>query len=282
MAAGKPTLIYFGTPELSVPPLRALVESGTYQVLSVVTQTDRPVGRGYKISPPPLKQFAQSAGIDVFQPASLKSMSVDEKSGLLCGAASNFDLVQFLNQHAPIDVFVVVAYGKIIPAPLISVPRVGIINVHFSLLPHLRGAAPIQQAVLNGDAVGGVTIMQIDEGLDTGPVYAATEVPILESDTSGTLTEKLVACGIKLLLQTLPQILDGSLKPTAQAISGVSNADKLDKADFKIIWDEPAAKTICRIRAGSPHPGAFTTLENEIVKILSARIAKNLNYPRLT
>jgi methionyl-tRNA formyltransferase len=270
-------LIFFGTPDLAVPILRALSEA-SYPVLAVVTQTDKPAGRGKKLSPSPVKIFAESRGIPVFQPASLKGLQRTE-DGTLRGSGSSTELADFLNGCSPIAAFVVVAYGKIIPPALLDVPTRGIINVHLSLLPRWRGAAPIQRAVLNGDEYSGVSIMRIDQGLDTGPVFAEQRIAISGSDTSGTLADKLVAAGTELLLRTLPGILSGSLLPHPQSEAKVSYAEKISKEEFRIDWQGSAARIMRQIRAAAPHPGAFTGLNEEQIKIFDACPVPDKNYP---
>ncbi|MFN8390657.1 MAG: methionyl-tRNA formyltransferase [Bdellovibrionota bacterium] len=277
--SGKPTLVYFGTPDLAVPPLQALVESGAYEVLGVVTQTDKPAGRGNKLTPSPVKEFAVSRGIPVFQPVSLKSIAKSGSDTSLQGTKSNLPLVELLNAHTPIDLFVVVAYGKIIPDALLDFPRHGIVNIHMSLLPKLRGAAPIQRAVLNGDRESGVSLMRIDAGVDTGPVYATEVVPIDDEDTSGTLTDKLVQSGVKLLLGSLPHIIEGSLQPRPQSTEGSTYAEKLEKNDFRLVWSEPSTKAELRVRAGNPRPGAFAQLNDQPMKVFRARSCPDQNFP---
>ncbi len=276
MSAQRPKIVFFGTPALAVGPLRAVVESGAYEVLGAVTQTDKPAGRGNKLTPSPVKEYALGAGLPVFQPRTLKSIAGNAP---LTGTEPNAELVAFLNANAPIDLFIVVAYGKIIPPALVHFPERGIINIHMSLLPRWRGAAPIQRAILNGDAVSGVSIMQIDEGLDTGPVYAVGKVPIGPTDDTGTLTEKLLAAGTPLLLDSLPGILSGALTPTPQPEDGATYAEKLEKSDFQIDWSKPASVISCVIRAASPHPGAAASLDGGLVKIFRASEAKNAGYP---
>jgi len=272
----KPTILYFGTPQLAVPPLEALLRSGLYDVVGVVTQPDKPAGRGKILSPSPVKACAQSFGIPVFQPQSLKHIVA---SGELEGSEKNAELVSFLNSAREIDIFIVVAYGKIIPKALIEFPRHGILNIHMSLLPRWRGAAPIQRALLENDELSGVTLMRIDEGLDTGPVYSSATVNIDHDDDSGTVTSKLVAQGCERLLADLPLILDGSLRAQPQSNSGVSYAEKLEKADFQIRWEEPAERISARVRAGAPHPGAYCLLDGLPVKVFKVRPLPNQNFP---
>lgn len=272
----KPKVVYFGTPALAVPPLQSLVDSKEYDILAVVTQPDKPAGRGKALSASPVKEYALQTGIPVFQPTSLKQIS---GSRPLIASEKNTEFVSFLNAQAEVDAFLVVAYGKIIPKSLIEFPRAGVVNIHMSLLPRWRGAAPIQRAVLHGDTLSGVSIMKIDEGLDTGPVYVSESVPIGATDDSGTLSEKLVLVGSRLLLETLPGILTSSIEPRPQGAENVSYAEKLTKDDFKIHWDRTASEIICCIRAARPHPGAFAELDGAAVKVFAAAARKNENYP---
>ena len=272
----KPKIVYFGTPALAVPPLQALVDSKQYDIIAAVTQPDKPAGRGKELAASPVKTYALQAGIQVFQPTSLKQISGSQP---LSGTDKNEELVSFLNAQEHVDAFVVVAYGKIIPKSLIEFPRAGIVNIHMSLLPRWRGAAPIQRAVLHGDTVTGVSIMKIDEGLDTGPVYVSESVALSPADDSGSLSEKLVLVGSRLLLNTLPGILASSITPHAQEEVGASYAEKLIKDDFKIHWEHTAAEITCRIRAARPHPGAFADLDGIAVKVFAAAPRKNENYP---
>ena len=280
MSSQKPKLLYFGTPELAVKPLRALVNTGKYQIIGVVTQPDKPVGRGNKLTPPPVKRAAMELGLKVFQPASIKKITTESGKLITSGAAA--ELAELLNENPDLAAGVVVAYGKIIPAALLDFPAAGIINIHLSLLPHLRGAAPIQRAVLLGDSESGITIMKLDEGLDTGPIFAMEKIDIARDDTSGTLGEKLIAVGTDLLLNTLPGIISGALEPKPQPAEGASIAEKVSKADFKIDWNMSAAKILLRIRAGAPNPGAAANFGGEPIKIFSAAAARDLNYSEST
>ncbi len=246
-----------GTPEFACPALGALVNAGEYDIKAVLTQPDKPAGRGNKLTPPPIKLLAEKLGLNVFQPKSLKGYQPK---------------IQY-------DAFIAVAYGKIIPKELLQSPRCGIINIHPSLLPRWRGAAPIQHALFAGDKVTGTSIMQIDEGLDTGPVYKTVEMPIDDTDDFGSLHDKLKIQGAELLLEILPQILNGNLSPTSQQTSGETYAQKWDKEDLQINWQEHADITLRRIRTCSPHQGARTNLEGNAVKIFKAHDVANQNFP---
>lgn len=280
-----PRIVYCGTPELAVPPLRTVVEKGLAEVAAVITQPDKPSGRGQQLRPPPVKAFAAEAGIPVFQPSTLKPI-VRTPEGLLGVEDSRRlesvrPMVEFLNAGAPWDLFLVVAYGKIIPPSLLRFPRRGIVNIHYSLLPHWRGAAPIQWAVLGGDAESGVSMMQIDEGLDTGPVYAMSALTLAPNETSGSLADRLSDLGCQLLTDTLADIAGGRLtaKPQDEASRPVSYAAKLEREHFTINWSEPAELVARRVRAAAPFPGARTALSGEDVKVFAASVKPAISAP---
>ncbi|HQH28756.1 MAG TPA: methionyl-tRNA formyltransferase, partial [Oligoflexia bacterium] len=180
-----PSVVFFGSPEFCVPCLEKLVQCGSYRVIAAVTQPDKPAGRGQRLTPPPVKTCALAAGLPVYQPASLKSLHLEVRNGqkFLSGEKSSTALADFLNAQAPIDIFITCAYGKILPSALLDFPQCGMINVHPSLLPRWRGAAPLQHALFAGDEKTGVSIMQVDEGLDTGPVFCRAETPIEPEET---------------------------------------------------------------------------------------------------
>lgn len=262
-----------------MPALQSLAESKLFQISAVVTQADKPAGRGQKLQASAVKQEALKYDIPVFQPKSLKSITLeDAEEKRLHGSAQNSELVDFLNSIAPIDIFVCVAYGKIIPPALLEFAEAGMVNIHPSLLPRWRGAAPLQRALFAGDTETGVSIMDIDEGLDSGPVYLIESFPIAEDETLGTLHEKTALLGAELLLKALPRILEGSLQAKAQSEEGLTYAEKWEKEDCIISWEEPAATTLNRIRASDPIPGAKASLEGELVKIFRAKAVQNQNY----
>lgn len=237
-----------------MPALERLAGSG-HRLVAVLTQPDRPAGRGRRTHASPVKQCALSHGLDVLQPASLKR---DESARA------------HLRHLAP-DLIVVVAYGLILPREVLDIPRRGCINVHASLLPRWRGAAPIQAAVLAGDVETGVSIMRLEEGLDTGPVTAMRAVPVSATATAGELHDSLAQLGADLLMQTLVAILDGTAVFTPQATAGVSYAPKLSKADAVLDWHEPAIMLDRRIRAYNPWPVAETRLDGEQLRCWLAR-----------
>ena len=246
-------LVFAGTPEFSVPALRACLDSGA-QVVAAYTQPDRPAGRGRQLAASPVKQAALEAGIAVEQPETLRDKSARER----------------LAAYAP-DLVVVVAYGLILPKSVLALPRLGCWNVHASLLPRWRGAAPIQRAILAGDAESGVDLMQMEAGLDTGPVLLQARTPIAESDTGGTLHDRLAALGAQVLADGLARVLRGeTLTPTPQRDDGVEYAHKLDKAEARLDWNQPAATLARKVRAFDPWPVAEELLDGERVRIWSA------------
>ena len=248
-----PRLIFAGTPEFARVSLEALVEAGA-EPLAVLTQPDRPAGRGRRTEPGPVKRFAAARGIPVHQPRTL----------------INKDFVAELAALEP-DALVVAAYGLLVPADLLAVPRAGGINVHASLLPRWRGASPIQAAILAGDAEAGISIMKMDEGLDTGPVYAREAIAIGAEETAGQLHDRLAVLGGRLLVRHLAGILDGRVVPERQPRQGVTVAAKFTKQDALLDWREPAEQLARRVRAFNPAPGARFRAAGEAVKCWSAR-----------
>ena len=245
-------IIFAGTPEFSVPPLRALLDS-PHQLVGVYTQPDRPAGRGRKLSPSPVKEVALDAGIPVYQPTNFRQEGAVEE-------------LRSLNA----DLMVVVAYGLLLPKVVLDAPRKGCVNIHASVLPRWRGAAPLQRAVLAGDAVSGVTIMRMEEGLDTGPMYLIEEVPLAEDETGGSLHDRLSVLGADALVKALPGIADGSLPAVPQDDSQSTYAKKLDKAEAWIDWQRPAAAIERQVRAFNPWPVAQTRFEDAAMRIWDA------------
>ncbi len=237
-----------GSPEFAVPTLRALAEA--YPVVGVVTQPDKPAGRGRKPTPPPVKREAQALGIPVMQPRRLRAPEAFEQ----------------LQAWQP-DLIVVAAYGQILRPNVLELPRYGCINVHASLLPRWRGASPIQHAILHGDEETGITIMVMDEGMDTGPILSQEALPIAADDTAATLSEKLSALGARLLLETLPGYLSGEIQPRPQPEEGVTYAPLLKKADGRLDFSEPAEALARKVRAFNPWPGAFTEWTRGLLKV---------------
>jgi len=249
----KPRLIFAGTPDFAVPCLDALLQTG-YPVVAVYTQPDRPAGRGRKLQQSPVKRLAVERGIEVMQPQSLKR------------DPSAVEVLQGLRA----DLMIVVAYGLILPLDVLEAPRLGCINVHASLLPRWRGAAPIQRAILAGDAETGVCIMGMEEGLDTGPVYHRLTLPITPTETGGSLHDKLATLGARALIDALPGIAEGTLEAVAQADAGVTYASKLTKEEATIDWALSAVQIDRQVRAFDPWPVSQTTLGGESLRIWSA------------
>jgi methionyl-tRNA formyltransferase len=251
MSSG-PRVVFMGTPEFAVPPLEALLRAG-YDVVGVLTRQDRPAGRGQRVEASPVKQVALAANLPVQQPRSLR----------------NSDALTALAALTP-DVIVVAAYGLILPEDVIGLPAHGCVNIHGSLLPRHRGAAPVAAAILAGDVETGISIMLMDSGVDTGPVLSRASVPITEDDTTGSLTAKLADLGAGLLTRTLPRWLAGEVRPEPQPPSGASYAPRIEKQDGRIRWDEPAVTIERRVRAYQPWPSAYTDWRRQVLKILKA------------
>nr|WP_240461593.1 methionyl-tRNA formyltransferase [Pectobacterium brasiliense] len=247
-------IIFAGTPDFAARHLDALLSSG-HEVVGVFTQPDRPAGRGNKLTPSPVKILAEQHNIPVFQPKSLRP-------------EENQAMVQALNA----DVMVVVAYGLILPQPVLSMPRLGCINVHGSLLPLWRGAAPIQRALWAGDSETGVTIMQMDVGLDTGAMLHKISCPILPQDTSATLYDKLAELGPRGLLETLEQLADGSAVAETQNDALATYAEKLSKEEARLNWQLSAEQLERCIRAFNPWPVSYFIVDEQPVKVWKAEV----------
>ena len=243
-----------GSPRFAVPCLEVLRDHTDLRL--VITQPDQPAGRGRKLTPPPVKAVAESARLPVLQPFSIRKPP----------------LVSDLVAHE-LDLIVVVAYGKILPPELLALPRRGCWNIHASLLPRWRGAAPIQHALLAGDRTTGVTLMQMDEGMDTGEILLQTSFEISDVDTSGALHDRLATLGAELLKEGIARQAAESLIPASQSAAGVTLAPPLEKGAGRIDWRTSAVEVRNRIRAVDPWPGAFTTLGAEPLKLWSARTA---------
>lgn len=247
-------IIFAGTPDFAARHLDALLTSG-HQIVGVFTQPDRPAGRGKKLMPSPVKVVAEQHSLPVFQPASLRP-------------EENQKLVAELQA----DVMVVVAYGLILPKAVLDMPRLGCINVHGSLLPRWRGAAPIQRALWAGDSETGVTIMQMDVGLDTGDMLYKLSCPITEDDTSATLYDKLAELGPQGLIETLQQLADSSIRAEVQDETHVTYAEKLSKEEARMDWSLSAAQLERCIRAFNPWPMSWMMIEDQPVKIWKASV----------
>jgi methionyl-tRNA formyltransferase len=260
---------FAGTPEFAQVALAQSHAAG-FRVPLVLTQPDRPAGRGLKLQPSPVKVYAQAHGLAVSQPRSLK---LDGKYAEDAAAA------RAALMEAQPDVMVVAAYGLVLPAWTLGLPRLGCLNIHASLLPRWRGAAPIHRAIEAGDSQTGVTIMQMDEGLDTGDMLRAEAVDIRPDETTGSLHDRLATLGGRLIVEALELAARGGLKRTAQPAEGVTYAHKIDKAEAAIDWAQPAAVIERRMRAFDPFPGAGTTLEGEGVKLWRAKVVDGSGEP---
>lgn len=246
-------IVFAGTPEFAVPTLAALIGSG-YRPCAVYTQPDRPAGRGRRLRSSPIRVHAAAAGIEVYQPHTLRDAAARERLAAL----------------EP-DLLVVVAYGLILPPEVLAVPRSGCVNVHASLLPRWRGAAPIQRAILAGDRETGISIMRMTAGLDQGPVYGRTSCTIGSEETAGELHDRLARLGAGTLLALLPAILAGEIEPEPQPEVGATYAARLQKSEAAIDWRASAAHLACQVRAFNPWPVAHTTRAGEVIRIWRAR-----------
>lgn len=249
-------IVFMGTPDFAVESLNALVNAG-HDVAAVITQPDRPKGRGNKLAFPEVKSRALELNLPVHQPASVK----DEA------------FLELLQSYQP-DVIVVVAYGRILPQAVLELPQYGCINVHGSLLPAYRGAAPIQRAVLDGCKESGVTIMQMDSGMDTGDMLLQGSLPITEEDNTGSMFEKLAVLGGKLLVEALEGMQQGTIQPQKQNEAEATYAARILKEDEVIDWSKPAETIFCQIRGLAPAPGAYTLWNDQRLKIWKSRISK--------
>jgi methionyl-tRNA formyltransferase len=256
-------LVFAGTPEFAAVALAKLLAAG-HQIALVLTQPDRPAGRGLKLQASPVKQLALQHGIPVAQPRSLR---LDGKFPDEARAA------QELLQATDAQAMVVAAYGLILPQWVLDLPAHGCFNIHGSLLPRWRGAAPIHRAIEAGDAQTGITIMQMDAGLDTGDMLLAQALPILDTDTTGGLHDRLAELGGVLMVQALQLLQQGALKPMRQPTEGVTYAAKIDKTEAVIDWSQTAETITRRVRAFNPAPGASTTLGGEPLKVWAAHVA---------
>ena len=246
-------VVFFGSPAFAVPFLEAVARATN--VVAVVSQPDRPAGRGKHLTAPAVKVAAARLGVPMLQPERVRTPEFAADLGALDA-----------------DLFVVVAYGRILPQALLDLPRRGCWNVHGSLLPKLRGAAPIQWALIRGERVTGVAVMRMEAGLDTGPVAAVSEVPIGEDDTTATLALALAAAGAPLLVETLPAILDGSVALARQDDAAATLAPPLAKEDGRLVFDVPARAVSARARGCDPWPGATALLDGEPLRVFGPRV----------
>ncbi len=248
-------IIYMGTPDFSVGPLEALIKAG-HEISLVVCQPDRPKGRSKEPAPCPVKECALAHGLEVFQPERIKRP----------------EAVEQLKKY-PADVFVVAAFGQILSKEILDMPEYGCLNIHASLLPAYRGASPIQYAVINGDKESGVTIMQMDEGIDTGDILSQRSVEIDKEETGGSLFDKLSVIGSQLIVETLDQLEKGALTPVKQDGSKSSHVGMLRKEDGLINWLRSAEEIERLIRGTDPWPGAYTYFRAKVLKIWKAEVA---------
>jgi methionyl-tRNA formyltransferase len=254
-------LVFAGTPEPAVPSLDALLAS-RHDVVAVVTRPDAPAGRGRTLRPSPVRERAEAAGVEVLTPDHPRDPEFQER----------------LRAMAP-DCCPVVAYGALIPQPVLDIPRLGWVNLHFSLLPAWRGAAPVQHALLHGDEITGATTFLLEAGMDTGPVYGVTTEDVRPTDTSGDLLERLATAGAGLLVATLDGLEEGALQAVPQPAEGVSLAPKITAADARIDWTAPALRVDRQVRACTPAPGAWTTLRDKRVKLGPVTLTEEVLEP---
>lgn len=246
--------LFFGTPDIAVPALEAL--HGIAEVALVVCQPDRPAGRGLAPKAPAVKVRALELGLPVAQPTKVRTPELAQELAALRA-----------------DVALVIAYGRILPKAVLDAPRLGCVNLHASILPRYRGAAPITWAVVDGEPVTGVSLMQMDEGMDTGPVFAIREVPIGPDMTAGELSVQLGACAAGMVREVLPRVVAGELAATPQDEARATHARMLQKDDGAVDWSKPARRVHDHVRGMSPWPGAFTTVSGKLLKILETRRA---------
>lgn len=254
-------LVFAGTPEFAAEHLKALLDT-PHQIVAVYTQPDRPAGRGQKLMPSPVKQLALQHGLPVLQPPTLRDPAAQEE----------------LRALAP-DLMVVVAYGLILPQVVLDIPRLGCINSHASLLPRWRGAAPIQRAVQAGDAESGVTVMQMEAGLDTGPMLLKVTTPITAGDTGGSLHDRLAQLGPQAVVQAIAGLAAGTLQGEVQDDDLATYAHKLNKDEARIDWNRPADELERLVRAFNPWPICHSTLDGQPLKVLAAEPAEGRGQP---
>src|SRR4051794_26346398 len=254
-------LVFMGTPDFAATSLSALIDAG-HNIRAVYTQPPRPAGRGHRLQPSAVQTLAGRYGKPVHCPATLRDRA----------AQAEFAAI-------PADAAIVVAYGLLLPTPVLNAPRLGCINVHASLLPRWRGAAPIQRAILEGDAETGITIMQMDAGLDTGPTLLQEAIPIAPQDTAGTLGERLAALGSRLIIEALDGLARGRLQARPQPADGATYAAKLRRDEARLDWRHAAAALERQVRAFDPWPGAFFEGRGERIRVLAAEIDSEIAPP---
>jgi methionyl-tRNA formyltransferase len=252
----QPRLIFMGTPEFALPPLKALIDSD-YEILAVVTQPDRPKGRGRRLAAPPIKELALTHNIEVLQPEKASDKS-------FCAQIQNMEP----------DLIIVVAFGQILKREFLRIPKWGAINIHASLLPKYRGAAPIQRAILNNEPRTGLTVMHMDEGMDTGPILYQTEVLILKDETAGQLHDRLALLAGEVIVMSLADMAGNPVTEIPQDDSLATYAPKIQKTDTLVDWASPASEISCLIRALDPSPGAHTFLDGKKVKLFASTVVE--------
>ena len=250
----RPGLVFMGTPEFAVPTLKALIDHGS-RILAVVTQPDKPQGRGKKVIPSPVKRLALEKNIPVLQPEKASSSSFCD---------------QILVMEP--DLIIVVAFGRILKKTLLDIPRWGAVNIHASLLPKLRGAAPIQHAVMNNEKVTGLTLMRMDEGMDTGPILFQEEVPLMKDETAGQLHDRLSLMAGDLMVRSLGSMAEGRVRERPQNSAEATYAPKIEREAALVAWSEPAEKVSALIRALDPRPGAYTLWKGQEIKLFSSTV----------
>ncbi|MFO0570270.1 MAG: methionyl-tRNA formyltransferase [Polyangiaceae bacterium] len=244
--------VFFGTPAIAVPALRALGEIG--EVLQVICQPDRPAGRGLELTAPPVKKVALELGLPVHQPTKVKT-----------------GLDAFLRELSP-DLALVIAYGRILPESVLEAPRLGCLNLHASLLPAYRGAAPIQWAVARGETTTGVSLMQMDAGLDTGPVFFRRSLDIGPDETAGELAERIGELAALMVREDVPRVATGELRASPQDAAAATYAPPIEKDDARIDWGRPAKSIVDLVRGMAPRPGAHTRVRGKLVRVTRARV----------
>jgi methionyl-tRNA formyltransferase len=254
-------IVFCGTPEFAVPSLRRLAERPEFSMEAVITQPDRPRGRGQHVSSSPVKEAALEIGLHVYQPETIKSESAQD----------------FLKRVAP-DAVVIIAYGQIIPVRLLTIPRLGWLNLHASLLPRYRGAAPIHWAIANGETITGLTTMQIDAGMDTGPTLLRREVEIGPDETAPELAARMSAIGAELIAESLLQFDRGAISPASQGEKNVSYAPILKKENGRIDWKLPAQQIYNRMRGFAPWPGAYATFREQTCQLWGSPAAPSSDW----
>lgn len=255
-------IVFAGTPDFAASHLQALLDAGSHEIIAVYTQPDRPAGRGQKLMPSPVKQLAVQHAIPVYQPQTLRDPAAQAELAALTP-----------------DLMVVVAYGLILPQMVLDTPRLGCINSHASLLPRWRGAAPIQRAVQAGDAESGVTVMQMEAGLDTGPMLLKVSTPISAEDTGGSLHDRLAQLGSAAVVETVAKLAAGELKGEVQDDALATYAHKLNKDEARLDWSRPADELERLIRAFNPWPICHSTLSGEPLKVLAAQPGEGSGAP---